>query len=71
MKAAVGQCPVGPVDMQVANFEPDALGVGDGDAVDGEIIEQIALDAFNAQIAKPADLLAGGNAGDQVPPGLG
>ena len=53
--------------MDLAGFEPDTLGVGDRDAINGEIVEQVAPDTLNVQTAEPADLLARGEGGDQGP----
>ncbi|MNE09272.1 hypothetical protein D3C80_1019440 [compost metagenome] len=65
------QRPIGPVDPHVGGFQPDSLGVGDGDALQAEIIEQVALQPLDVDAAVAADLLAGHEAGDQFAPGIG
>ena len=71
MEAPRQQRPVGPVDADVGRFQPDALFVGHGDALQTEVVEQIALKSLDVDPAVAADLLTRDEAGDQFAPRVG
>ena len=52
--------------MNLAGLQPDTAGVGDGDAVDGEIVEQVATHALDIDPSIAAQLLAGDETGHQL-----
>ncbi|MNX48301.1 hypothetical protein D3C86_788790 [compost metagenome] len=65
MEAAHQQGPIGPVDVDVGRLQPDAVRIGDRYTAQGEIVEQVALQALDIDAAIAADLLAGDEAGHQ------
>jgi hypothetical protein len=68
VEASVDQGPVTPVDPDLTRVQPYALGVGDGDPVQGEVVEQVALQAIDVDPPVAPKLLAVDEAGHQVAP---
>ena len=59
-----------PVDTNLSRLQPDASRIRDGDAADGEVVEQIAVQALQIDPAKAAEFLAVDQGGYLLPPGV-
>ncbi len=70
MEAPHQQGPVGPVEANIGRLQPDAVRIGDGHPLQGEVVEQVALQALDVDAAIAADLLAGDETGDQFAAGI-
>ncbi len=70
MEPAGDEGPPVPVDTNFSRLQPDASGIGDGNAVDSEVVEQIAVQALHIKPAKAAEFLAVDQGGYPLPSGI-
>ena len=66
VETAKDELKIAPVHAHVARLQPDAVAIGDRDAGQGEVVEQVAGQSLDVDAAIAADLLAGHEAGDQL-----
>ncbi len=65
METTENERQIGPVHADIGGFQPHAIHVRHRDAVQGKVVEQIAAQALDIDLAVTTDLFAGHKGGDQ------